>query len=460
MKREHILAGLLVAFIAVFAYKTAKEAEQKPINPDKLKSEILQRIKAPKVPEFTANITDFGGMGDSLFDNKAVFQKLFAMAEEKGGIHIVVPEGNYFVKGPLHLESNVCLDLQKGATLWFSSDPKDYLPVVKTSWEGTFLYNYSPLIYAYQKENISIIGQGTINGNAAETFATWRTLQNESQALSRDMNHTNVPVEERVFGEGHYLRPQFVQFFECKNLLMEGITVTNSPFWCVHVLKSTNATFRSMKFTARNINNDGIDPEYSSDILIEDIDFDNGDDNVAIKAGRDHEGRAQNTPSENIIIRNCRLKGLHGVVIGSEMSGGVQNVFVENCVASGYLKRGIYLKSNPDRGGYMRNIYVDSLALDEVEDCFYITSFYHGQGEGHVTDIHNVHISNITCKRATAAGIVIQGFSEKPIHDIYFQNVMIDTAKIALSLTNTTNIVMNNVCIGGVVSEAPTSAQP
>ena len=266
------------------------------------------------------------------------------------------------------------------------------------------------------------------------------------------MNHENTPLKERMFGEGHFLRPQLIQFFECKNILIEGVTIKNSPFWCVHFLKSENITARKVKFDAFNRNNDGFDPEYSKNVLIEDIDFNNGDDNVAIKAGRDHEGRRTGITSENIIIRNCRFKGLHGVVIGSEMSAGVQNVFVENCTYGGYCKRGIYLKSNPDRGGFIRNIYVNNVEFGEVEDCFFVISYYHGEGKGFATDIRNVFVDNVKCRKATNAGVVIQGYPSKKVRNIHFSNMTIDSAATGLSLSNAENIVFNNLVIGQEVN--------
>ena len=168
------------------------------------------------------------------------------------------------------------------------------------------------------------------------------------------MNHNNTPIDQRIFGEGHYLRPQLIQLYDCKNILIEGVKIEDSPFWCLHLLRCENITVRNIKYEAYNKNNDGIDPEYSKNILIEDITFNNSDDNIAIKSGRDDEGRASEFHSENIVVRNCHFKGLHAIVIGSEMSAGVENVFVENCDFSGKLKRGIYLKSNPDRGGYIK----------------------------------------------------------------------------------------------------------
>lgn len=433
------------------------EREEKMSMEDK-RDRILEQIVPPAISEHMVNVVDFGARGDSLTDCKPAFDRAVEQCRILGSGRIVVPSGTYVVNGPIHLISNVALDLQKGAKLVFGSNPDDYLPAVLTSWEGTFLYNYSPFIYAYQAENVAIIGEGTIDGNAKDSFSTWRSRQQSSQALSRKMNHEETPLEERIFGSGHYLRPHLVQFFECKNILIEDVTLANSPFWCVHLLKSENVTARRVKFDAFNKNNDGFDPEYSKNILIEDIDFNNADDNVAIKAGRDHEGRKTGISSENIIIRNCRFKGLHGVVIGSEMSAGVQNVFVEDCTFGGYCKRGIYLKSNPDRGGFIRDIYVNNVEFGEVEDCFFITSYYHGEGEGHETDIHDIYVDGLRAKKVRNAGLVIQGYPSKKVRDIHFANVKIDTAKTAVSFTNAENIVFNNLIIGDEV-KVPSSVQ-
>ncbi|MDP4207229.1 MAG: glycoside hydrolase family 28 protein [Bacteroidota bacterium] len=433
-------------------------------NPDAPKSRIakrdsiLKKINPPAIPAYSISIISFGAKGDSITNCKPAFDKALRIAKKRKGLKIVVPAGIYFVDGPLQLVSNVCIELQKGARLKFSTNPASYLPVVSTSWEGTFLYNYSPFIYGYQLENISITGQGTIDGNASQTFNKWKDLQEKDQMLSRDMNHNNDAFKKRLFGKNHYLRPQLIQLFECKNILIEGVKIINSPFWCIHLLKSENATIRGISYDAKNLNNDGVDPEYSKNILIEDVDFNNGDDNVAIKSGRDHEGRSTAIPSENIIIRNCRFKGLHGVVIGSEMSGGVRNVFIENCTYGGYCKRGIYLKSNPDRGGFITNIYVNNVSFDKVEDCFFITSYYHGEGKGFATDIHNVFVDGLKCRQATNAGLVVQGFPGKKVRDIYFSNVTIDSAPIGVSFTNTENIVMNDVTIGGEMKE-PSAAK-
>jgi polygalacturonase len=409
---------------------------------------ILKNIVPPAISTNTLLLTAFGAIGDSVHDNKPAFDKALKACKEQRGGKIVVPPGIYLVNGPIHLVDNSCIEIQKGAKLVFGTNAKDYLPVVPTSWEGTLLHNYSPLIYAYKVNNVAITGEGIIDGNGRDGFSKWYDQQKPAQQLSRKMNHESLPVEQRMFGEGHYLRPQLIQFYDCKNILIEGVTITNSPFWCVHFLLSENITARKVKFDAFNKNNDGFDPEYSKNILIEDIDFNNADDNVAIKAGRDHEGRAKAVTSENIIVRNCRFKGLHGVVIGSEMSAGVQNVFVENCTYGGYCKRGIYLKSNPDRGGFIRDIYVNDVNFGDVEDAIFITAYYHGEGKGFETEIRNIFFENLHFKTASHAGLVIQGYPTKKVTDVYLTKVKVDSCATAISLTNTANIVFNDVVIG------------
>ncbi|MFH6988916.1 glycoside hydrolase family 28 protein [Flavobacterium collinsii] len=420
---------------------------------------IVNRIQLPVFPSYQVNVLKLGAKGDSITNNKSVFDKAMALCKKNNGGTIIVPEGIYKINGPIHFVSNVNLKLEKGAKIKFSDTPTDYLPMVLTSWEGTMLYNYSPLIYAFECSNIAITGEGTIDGEGGKIWKSFKAKEGDGKNRSRDMNHNYVALKDRRFGEGYFLRPQMIQFFNCRNILVENIRIENSPFWCLHLLKSQSITVRGVRYKSLNHNNDGIDPEYAKDVLIENVSFDNGDDNVAIKAGRDHEGRANlATPSENIVIRNCNFKGLHGVVIGSEMSAGVQNVFVENCKTTGYLKRGIYLKTNADRGGFIRNVFVRNIKLDEVEDCLYITANYHGEGRGFQSDISNISFSNITCNKATASGIVIQGFPDKKVRNISLNNIDIKWAKNAISSENAENVLLNEVVIGEKAT-VPTAAK-
>jgi len=421
---------------------------------ESLRDSILSNITGATIASGakTIDITRLGAKGDGKKDCRPAFEKAMRRADKDEGLHIVVPAGDYFIKGPVTLTSNVCIELQKGATLRFTPDPTCY-PIVNTSWEGTFLYNYSPMIYGYGLHNVAIIGEGTIDGNAMETFATWRKLQKPAQKRSRDMNHSGTPVEERRFGNGDYLRPQLIQLYNCRDITLQGVKIINSPFWCVHLLRSENIICRGLRYDAKLVNNDGIDPECSRNILIEDIDFDNGDDNIAIKSGRDHDGRGAGSPSENIVIRNCRFKGLHAVVIGSEMSSGVRNIIIENCTYGGYCKRGIYVKTNPDRGGFVSNLYVNNCTFGNVEDLFYVTSRYAGEGmDNHFfTTIENIHVDGLKCDSVSAAALVIQGTKQKPVRNVTFNNVETGYAKTGVSFSDTEEVTMTECFIGGRV---------
>lgn len=441
--------------LLTFVISVTAEAQTRELTRDS----ILQVITGASMPDQTYSITRFGAKGDGTKDCKPAFDKAMKTAKKKGGAHILVPAGTYLLNGPIHLTDNVCLELQEGAVLRFSPEPRYYLPAVNTSWEGTYLYNYSPFIYGYGLRNVSIIGKGTIDGNCAETFATWKAQQKRAQKLSRDMNHNGTAISERRFGEGDFLRPQLIQLYRCEGVTIEDVFITNSPFWCIHLLECENIICRAIRYDAKLINNDGIDPECSRNILIEDVHFDNGDDNVAIKSGRDNDGWTHGKPSENIIIRNCHFKGLHAVVMGSEMSAGVQNVFIENCDYAGYCKRGIYIKTNPDRGGFVKNIYVNNCVFDEVEDLFYVTSMYAGEGldNHHFSTIENLQVDNLKCRKVRQAALVLQGTRQKPVRQVDFRNIEVGECKNAISFENTEDVSMSNCFIGGKVG-VPTQA--
>lgn len=410
---------------------------------------IVKRIQLPKIPAYKINVSKVGAKGDSVSNDKPAFDKAMALCKKNNGGTIIISKGIYTLNGPIHFVSNVNLQIEKGAKIRFSDNPKNYLPIVLTSWEGTMIYNYSPLIYANNCTNVSITGEGTIDGEGHNIWNSFKEKEKVDKLATREMNHNSVPISDRKFGEGHFLRPQLIQFLNCKNVLVENVTIEDAPFWCIHLLKSESIIIRGLKYDAFNANNDGIDPEYSKDILIENIDFNNADDNVAIKSGRDHEGRSNSaTPSQNIVIRNCRFKGLHGVVLGSEMSAGIQNIYIENCTTSGYLKRGIYFKTNADRGGFIKNVFVRNIDLDEVEDAIYITSNYMGEGSEFPSDVSDIYFSDITCNKARETAIIIQGFPEKKVRNISLNNIEVKSAKNGMTILNTENVTVNNVIVG------------
>lgn len=420
---------------------------------------IVRRIQIPQIPSYRILVTTLGAKGDSISDAKPAFDKAMLLCKKNNGGTIVVPKGVYTLNGPIHFVSNVNLLIEKDAKIRFSDNPKNYLPMVLTSWEGTMIYNYSPLLYAYNCTNIAISGEGTIDGEGSKVWNSFKAKEGADKMLTREMNHANVPMVERKFGDGHFLRPQLIQFFNCKNILVENIKIEDAPFWCLHLLKSQSITVRGLKYKAFNKNNDGIDPEYAKDVLIENITFDNADDNIAIKAGRDHEGRANSeTPSENIVIRNCNFKGLHGVVLGSEMSAGIKNIYIENNKTVGYLKRGIYFKTNADRGGFIKNIYVRNLQLDEVEDCIYITANYMGEGKDFPSEVAAIFFTNIICNKASESAIIIQGYEKKKVRNVFLDTIEVKSAKNGMSITNTEKISINEVIIGEKAT-TPTTAK-
>ncbi len=414
-----------------------------------LRDSILTNIHGAMLSDNNYDILKFGAKGDGVKDCLPAFRKAIAKVEKSGGGRINVPAGTYYLRGPLTLVSNLCINLEEGATLRFDPDPKLY-PTVDTSWEGTYLHNYSPLIYGKDLHDVAITGRGLIDGNAMTTFATWRPLQKPAQTRTREMNHNAVPAEERQFGEGDYLRPHLIQLYGCTRVTLEDFKIINSPFWCVHLLRCEDAVCRGLRYDAKLVNNDGIDPESSRNVLIEDVHFDNGDDNIAIKSGRDNDGWTTGRPCENIVIRNCHFKGLHAVVIGSEMSGGVRNVIIENCDYAGYCKRGLYVKTNPDRGGYVRGIFVKDCTFGNVEDLFYVTSRYAGEGldNNHYSTVTDIHVDGMSCNEAAGAALVLQGTTQRPITDVSFDNIAVGSAVTGISFSDAEGVRMGTCHIG------------
>lgn len=461
MKQFKILAALAAFIMTAAEVTTAVAAVTDPTSRrEALRDSIAACVTGAVRHDATLSVTDFGAIADGTSDCRPAFEAAMKSASESGGAVIKVPDGEYFLRGPLTFVSNVTLDIAAGATLRFSSDAADY-PLAETSWEGTFLKNYSPFIYGRDLENVAITGSGIIDGNAQDTFARWRDRQKPDVKRSRDMNHNGVPVEERIFGDGYLLRPHLIQFYGCRGVTIEGVTIVNSPFWCIHLLMSENIVCRGIKFNTRLYNNDGIDPDGSHGVIIENIDFDNGDDNIAIKSGRDNDGWTLSRPSSDILIRNCRFKGLHAVVIGSELSGGVENVVIENCSFGGYCKRGIYVKTNADRGAWVRNIFVHNCEFGDVEDLFYVTSRYASEGDGNTnfTRVSDLYVDGLWCRRASAAALVLQGAPSLKVSDVSFDNIEVGEAAIGVSFENVERVTVGECHIGGHAG-TPTQITP
>ncbi len=389
---------------------------------------VLARIKAPEFPARDFPITDFGAQAGA--DATDAIHAAIAACTAAGGGRVVVPAGEWLT-GAIRLRSNVNLHVAAGATLRWTFDLARY-PVVFTRWEGVECMNYSPFIYAHGEENIAVTGPGTLDGGADwDTWWSWNDKRkpNLQQRTDRNaliqMGETNVPVEQRVFGPGHFLRPNFIQPYRCKNILIEGVTILRSPMWEIHPVLSSNITVRGVKITTHGPNNDGFDPESSRDILVEDTMFDTGDDCIAIKSGRNGDGRRVNVPSENIVIRNCVMKDGHGgVVLGSECTGGIRNVFVENCeMDSPDLDRALRFKNNAVRGGILENVFMRNVKIGRVgEAVLTIDLLYEEGAQGAFQPVvRNVQLDHITSS-ASPRVLYIRGFEGAVIDNIRISN--------------------------------------
>lgn len=389
---------------------------------------VLARIKAPTFPDRDFPITDFGAKAGA--DATDAIRSAIDACTKAGGGRVVVPPGEWLT-GAIHLKSNVNLHVSAGATLRWTFDLTKY-PVVFTRWEGVECMNYSPFIYAFEQENIAITGAGTLDGGA--DWETWWSWNNKSkgavkQKPDRDalitMGESNTPVEQRVFGPGHFLRPNFIQPYRCKNILIEGVTILRSPMWEIHPVLSQNITVRGVKITTHGPNNDGCDPESSRDILIEDCLFDTGDDCIAIKSGRNGDGRRVNVPTENVVIRNCVMKDGHGgVVLGSECTGGIRNVFVENCrMDSPNLDRGLRFKNNAVRGGILENVFMRNVTIGRVGEAVLTIDLLYEEGANGAFKpiVRNVQMDNITSS-ASPRVMYIRGFPGAVIENIRIAN--------------------------------------
>ena len=294
---------------------------------------ISQSIVAPVFKNKKYVITKFGASPSATASvNQKSINEAIRKCNGAGGGKVVVPKGVWHT-GAIRLLSNVNLVIEKDATLFFDFDPKLY-PLVRTRYEGTECMNYSPLIYAYQEKNIAVTGEGTIDGNGSmETW--WGLLFKKSKYGHESLAEWNLnatPIEQRIAGDDGNLRPQTLNIVECENALIEGVTLIRSPFWVIHPLLCKNLTVRGVTVDNHAPNGDGCDPESCDGVLIENCHFNTGDDCIAIKSGRNADGLRVNIPSQNIIVRNCRMTDGHGgVVLGSEISGGCRNIFVTDC---------------------------------------------------------------------------------------------------------------------------------
>jgi polygalacturonase len=430
---------------------------------------IVARIAQPRFPARDFPITDFGAVAGGSSKCTDAIAKAIAACAQAGGGRVVVPEG-IWLTGAIHLKSHVNLHVARGATLRFSTDPKDYLPLVLTRWEGVECMNYSPLIYALEQENIAVTGEGTLDGQASKTvwwdwhgrgaagMADGTPTQDRARTRLFAMGEAGTPVAERIFGEGSYLRPNFFEPNRCKTVLIEGVTMRGAPFWNVHPVLCTGVTVRGLTINAYGPNTDGCDPECCADVLIENCTFDTGDDCIAIKSGRNADGRRIAKPSENFVIRKCTMVAGHGgVTIGSEISGGVRNLFVEDCkMDSPDLWNAIRLKNNAMRGGVLENFHFRRIVIGQVTHAVLTIDFnYEEGGKGGFRPIaRGVHLTSIVSGKSEY-GIDAQGLANSAVEDITLDGCEFRNVAKGNIIQYVKGIRFTNVTINGEVVKTP-----
>ncbi|MEO9475762.1 MAG: glycoside hydrolase family 28 protein [Cyclobacteriaceae bacterium] len=457
---------LLIASILLIACNPNKKAQSDTSmnDPWNQLDSLIAQIKTTNFPDKDFMVTDFGAAaGDDRSDYEAI-QKAIEECSAAGGGRVVVPAGVYHVKS-IYLKSNVNLHLMEGAELRFSTVPEDYLPVVYTRWEGVEMMGLKPLVYAFEEENIALTGKGTLNGQAGnDNWWPWcgagyygykegdpSQRDDDNRAALFQAGADDVPVSERIFGVDSYLRPQFFQPYKCERVLVQGVTFTNSPMWIMHPTLCNHVIIDGVSVISHGPNSDGCDPESSKNVWIKNCLFDTGDDCIAIKSGRNHDGRRVGVASENIIIQNCVMKDGHGgVVIGSEASGGVNKVFAENCqMDSPELDRALRIKTSTERGGVIEKVYMRNVQVGQVKEAVLKFNMFYGDQGGFMPTIRDVRVENVTVKNGGKYGILAKGYAESPISNIYVDGLAIETVEESYSLENVDGLVVKNFTIGG-----------
>lgn len=409
----------------------------------------LPEISEPVFQERILDIRDYGAVSDGLTLNTAAFHQAVDDCSAQGGGVIRVPDG-VWLTGPIHIKSNICLHLESGALVRFSTCFEDYLPVVFTRWEGVECFNYSPLIYAIDCKNIAVTGEGTFDGQGPAWWH-WKQLQHPAAKELYHAQSNGIPVEKRIFGsEKAALRPQFLQVIRCRNVLFEGVTFLNGPMWTMHPVYCEDVIIRDVTVETNGPNGDGLNPDSCCNVLIEGCSFDTGDDCIAINAGMNEDGWRVGIPCENIHIQNCTMSEGHGAIsLGSGMSGGIRNLYAHDCCITGG-DHGIRLKSMRGRGGFIERIYFENFRLSGMRmEAILLNMFYGASSAESISQtppaFRDIHIKNVTCEGAQAA-IVLRGLPEKPIERVTLEDLDIQS-ETGISCQDVFDLTLKNVSI-------------
>ena len=388
--------------------------------------EICRAIELPRIPEreIKIEVTDFQDIAGVLNDT-------LLQCSGAGGGKVIVPPGRYRCSGPVKMQQATELHLSEGCFIKFSPAPSLYLPPVSTRWGGVEIINYSPMIYGTNITDAALTGKGVLSGGR-ETWGTFVELQKPARSRSHTLQASGIPVEERIFGEGCYMRPSMVQFHRCERVLIEDITCVDAPLWVIHPLFSSHVTIRGVYVDSMYVCNDGIDVDSCSDVLIEKCHFRNGDDAVVVKSGRDADGRRVNMPSRRIVVRECVFhECLHGFAIGSELSGGAEDIWVYDIRMENIRMQAISFKSCPGRGGVIQNIHIGDIEIGRTGDhAISIVSEYVDKFTGDErTCYRNFELLNIHCSYAEN-GFHLEGSEAFPLENILISNVVVDEAPV------------------------------
>jgi polygalacturonase len=441
---------------------------------------ILSQIVPPAFPNLVCDITQYGGVGDGVTDNTTAFAQAISDCSTKGGGQVLAPLGTgttttYFT-GPIELLSNTELNVPTGVTIKFSTDPTVYgNPLVETSFEGSLLYNFHPLVWAHDATNVGIIGGGTLDANSTTNdwySASFMASPNPDSTNLRTQNVNKVPITQRQYGPGHYLRPSLIEFMRVTNILFQDFTAAHSPFWTIHPVMCSNITAKNIHSVASEPNTDGFDPESCVNVLLDGATIQVGDDPIAIKAGRDVDGRTYYTTTENVVIQNCTFNSGnpgHGgsISIGSEMSAGVRNVYAQNNTftsVGGVLAQAIYLKASTNRGGFIENFYARNLTVDSISQFMFINGQYSSTpvpaGDPVIyTTFNNINVDTATVSSVTGGAFGITGPSTTtPVTNINISNVTITKAGSTLSGSHYSGLTTSNDTINGATFSPAASA--
>ena len=400
------------------------------------------------------NVLSYGAKNDSSRKATTAIAKAIAAATRAGGGTVYFPAGKYLT-GPIHLKSNITIYIDAGAELHFSDDFDDYLPMVQSRYEGVDVMSFSPLFYAWKAENIAIKGRGIINGHGKKWWDTVEGFddtkpRNKYQRLFDSVNkNILLPDDPKQMKRG-FLRPPFIQPMYCKNVQVEGIYITNSPFWTINPEFCENVTVQGVTiYNPHSPNTDGINPESCRYVHISNCHISVGDDCITIKSGKDIPGRTKAAPAQNYTITNCTmLSGHGGVVIGSEMSGGVKNITISNCVFDG-TDRGIRIKTARGRGGVVEDIRVDNIIMKNIgEQALLLDMEYTKAAPEPLSErtpkFRNIRFSNITAYAKTA--MYVNGLDEMPIKEVSLTDVVFEVEN-GIVLKKAKDIAFHNLRI-------------